>query len=1171
MRRAPYFAALLLMSMAGFCGATVVTNFFADFNASANGVASADNLNAGTVVGSWNVLALEESFVQGGVVAFDWGKYTNDAILATSATLADGVTFSYDVRSKRGASALGGKASALRVVNENGATIINISYSCTTTEGRLQVWDASTSSWLVLTDALQGMGSTPLEHIDVTMDAAGFEIATNGVVLTPGVMAYGNTDGTQLSSVRFYGVHGDNLSGAWYDNISVTTTVAPPTTQVVTHFFADFEDSTSGGAATGPNLDAGTPIGTWLVSALEESYTTNNAAGGVASFGVGKYTNVAALATGAALSNGVAFAYDMRTQVASGYHLVVVRNEASQNILQLAHMSLLDSFRIFYNKNGTNAWYDVKTSLLPPSADLADGLMDSFKIVLYENSFTAYVNDTEVLAGGTYSTAAGNREGKSVGNILMTSSSTGAAGWYDNMEITTTQTVDAVAAFRAHALFQDSMVLQRDMDVPVWGWAPTGTTVTVKLDGNTVGTATADSSGKWLTRIGSHADDGGVAHTLTLSCAGEPDVVIADVVFGDVYLASGQSNMNWTMANLGNTATGDVATANYPLIRQVAIAQVASTIEVEEPQIRLDWTPCSPSTAPDFSAVGYFFARNIHTQTGVPVGLLLTSWGGQKIERFLCPEGVEAVPGLAGFQQNQEHGGIANVYDIFNTMIAPLVPYGLCGSIWYQGEANAASPGSYEDKMVALMRGWRQRWGLGDFPFYYAQLANYITANDWPGLRMAQLGALAEPHSGMAVLIDIGNDTKIHPDNKQDAGFRLARWSLANDYLLGGAYSGPLYHGASVEGSSIRLLFDHAESGLIVGTKDSNSTNAVVPNAGPLQNFEIAGANGIFTNATAVIDADTVLVSSPSVASPAYVRYCHDDAPTGANKLYNADGLPASPFRTDVFHTLTVASGSGSAVLEPGEQQVVVANAPGAGLVFDRWIGAASEIDDPNASSATITMPSHDVYLLASYRAAVDPVYTLTVSNGFGSGISQAGSVLNIEADVPATGWSFDHWSGDTQYVIDASASSTTLRMPAADVDLMAVYVQSDTVGDGIADAWRATYFGGDGSSTNSQSAADADPDEDGATNGQEYIAGTSPTDGSPVLKLQDFIIESGQLGLSFPTVPGRRYLFEKSDSLVPPDWTTVLYNIAGDGMAKELTFDLPASSNAFFRIRAGN
>lgn len=216
--------------VAGLSQASIVTNFYADFNSSSDGSATAANMNAGTAIGSWNVLALEESFVQSGVVAWDYGKYTNDAILATSATVANGVTFSYDVRSKRGAVALGGKASALRVLNETGATIINISYSCTATAGRLQVWDMSTSSWLVLTDTLQGAGTSPLEHIDVTMGAAGFEIAANGDVLTPYVMGYNNTLGTQVSAIKFYGVHGDSLSGAWYDNISVTSVIPEPAT-----------------------------------------------------------------------------------------------------------------------------------------------------------------------------------------------------------------------------------------------------------------------------------------------------------------------------------------------------------------------------------------------------------------------------------------------------------------------------------------------------------------------------------------------------------------------------------------------------------------------------------------------------------------------------------------------------------------------------------------------------------------------------------------------------------------------------------------------------------------------------------------------------------------------------------------------------------------------------
>ena len=219
--------------VASLSQASIVTNFYADFNGSADGNATAANMNAGTAIGSWNVLALEESFVDTGVVAWDFGKYTNDAVLATSATVADGVTFSYDVRSRRGAAALGGKASALRVLNENGDTIVNISYSCTASAGRLQVWDVSTSGWLVLTDTLAGSSlnlPSAMEHIDVTMGAAGFEITANGNVLTPYIMGYNSTNGTQVSAIKFFGVHGDSLSGAWYDNISVTSVIPEPAT-----------------------------------------------------------------------------------------------------------------------------------------------------------------------------------------------------------------------------------------------------------------------------------------------------------------------------------------------------------------------------------------------------------------------------------------------------------------------------------------------------------------------------------------------------------------------------------------------------------------------------------------------------------------------------------------------------------------------------------------------------------------------------------------------------------------------------------------------------------------------------------------------------------------------------------------------------------------------------
>ena len=724
-----------------------------------------------------------------------------------------------------------------------------------------------------------------------------------------------------------------------------------------------------------------------------------------------------------------------------------------------------------------------------------------------------------------------------------------------------------------HSLFQHHMVLQRDMKVPVWGRVTPGASVAVALDGITAGTATADENGDWEARLEPHAHDGGVPHTLVVASPGESSITVTNVVFGEVFLASGQSNMERDMNSINPPGLADEKTeaAAYSQIRQIALLRSISPTALEDPVIRWTggWVPCSTSTVGGFSSAAYFFAKNLYLKTGMPVGLILSAYGGQRIDRFLNPEGVAAVPELAGLRQYQEEGGISTTYDIYNAMIHPLIPYGIRGALWYQGEANAnANEGDlYRLKMQALIRGWRENWGQGDFPFYFVQLANFSNSYDWPGLRAAQLSSLSETNTGMAVIIDIGEDDDIHPRNKQDVGYRLAQWTLARDLGCPLTFSGPLLHQALIEESQIRLIFDYADNGLIVGQK--TGTNPVVTVKEPLQNFEISGADRVFKPASAHIDRDSVVVSNPTVESPVYVRYSYQNAPSGSNKLYNTASLPASPFGTDRSYRLDVISGSGTATrLMPGTQVTITATAPVAGKVFDRWIGAASELADVNAVTTTVTMPSNSLYLVAAYRSTSDTAYTLTVNNGYGSGTSKTNSVLNIQAATPPSGQVFECWSGDTQTVENVSSSATTLRMPAQNVSVTAVYRVIDSVGDGIPDTWRAFYFGGSGAVTNEYSAADADPDMDGVSNRLEYLAGTSPMDEQSVFKLRGSLCGS-EMELRFRSLTGRRYRLETTPSLSKPLWEPILFNITGNGAEKKFMLPAMETTSGFYRLRA--
>lgn len=497
--------------------------------------------------------------------------------------------------------------------------------------------------------------------------------------------------------------------------------------------------------------------------------------------------------------------------------------------------------------------------------------------------------------------------------------------------------------------FTDNMVLQRDTEVPLWGWADPGEKIIASFAGQSV-TATAGADGTWSLKLApiSASSEG---QTLTISSAeAGPDAAqkLANIVVGDVWLCSGQSNMEWNLNAVQNSQM-EAAAADYPLIRHMKVQHLAGDSTTNDLKSR--WEICSPVTARGFTAVGYFFARHLHRELGVPVGLIGSNWGGTKIEPWTPPEGFRLVPELAALsamvdatlvstpQGRAAHlkalagvsawlpvaeaavkQGIApppqpalpttgashqSPTRIYNRMIHPLIPYAIRGAIWYQGESNGGEGISYYHKKQAMIGGWRQLWKQGDFPFYFVQLANFGMPTDDPAggdgyarIRDAQKAALAIPNTGMAVIIDIGEARNIHPRNKQDVGLRLALWALANEYGRSDlVYSGPLYRSHMVEGGAIRITFDHIGSGLMVGKK-TGLEPAVEDAAGKLNRFAVAGADRKWHWAEAVIEGDSVLVSSPAVPEPVAVRYAFSHNPAGCN-LYNREGLPASPFRTD--------------------------------------------------------------------------------------------------------------------------------------------------------------------------------------------------------------------------------------------------------------------------------
>jgi sialate O-acetylesterase len=477
------------------------------------------------------------------------------------------------------------------------------------------------------------------------------------------------------------------------------------------------------------------------------------------------------------------------------------------------------------------------------------------------------------------------------------------------------------------SIFSDHMVLQRGMPVPVWGTATPGVKVTVKLAGQSA-VANAGGDGRWRVDLAALTDPGPFTLEIATPAASR---LFTDVLVGEVWLCSGQSNMDFTLASTAKRSfsgvtdwKNEVAAAKHPQIRMFT----ADWTMREHPQREVagEWAVCDPENAGDFSAVAYYFGREIRQALGVPVGLVTCAFGASTIEAWIREDTLIKHPQFEGLLKSfakkrtafrddpkafeaygaaltKWKGGRAprhpdpvqdqhNPYVLHNGMIAPIAPYALRGAIWYQGESNLNTRGIYPDLQKALIEDWRDLWGSPALPFYYVQLASYKAppTDPAPGgqiaeMREAQAKSLAIPHTGMAVTIDIGEEKDIHPRNKLDVGKRLARLALAGTYQKPGVPCGPLFREARVTGDGIRVHFDHTDGGLVA-------------KSGDLRGFAIAGADKRFVAAAARIDGDSVVVSHPSIAVPAFARYAWADNPGGAN-LFNAADLPAAPFRTD--------------------------------------------------------------------------------------------------------------------------------------------------------------------------------------------------------------------------------------------------------------------------------
>ena len=440
------------------------------------------------------------------------------------------------------------------------------------------------------------------------------------------------------------------------------------------------------------------------------------------------------------------------------------------------------------------------------------------------------------------------------------------------------------AEIKLPKVFADHMVLQRHQRVAIWGWADPGETVHIQTPFERH-RLTANEEGKWMTRLRPMRAGGPIEITLK----GSNEITLKDILIGDVWVCSGQSNMEWSVAASVNSQE-EIANANWPNIRLFDVKKTPKIDPVDDVELDAPWLACTPESIPRFSAVGYFFGRKLHQELNIPIGLISTNWGGTRIEPWTPPVGFEAVEAVKDIPAsiNREKFNQQTPTTLYNGMVHGIVPFGIKGAIWYQGESNRNDGMLYHEKMKALIAGLRKVFQQPRLPFYYVQLAPFIYGKDnpevLPKLWESQLATLSVPYTGMAVTTDIANLKDIHPKNKQDVGLRLALWALAKDYRRPVVYSGPLYRSMISEGNRIRLLFDHAN-----GLSSSDGK--------PLTWFTIAGEDGKFVDATAEIDCGTIVVSSPDVPNPTAVRFgWHQEAEPN---LVNSAGLPASPFRTD--------------------------------------------------------------------------------------------------------------------------------------------------------------------------------------------------------------------------------------------------------------------------------
>jgi sialate O-acetylesterase len=485
------------------------------------------------------------------------------------------------------------------------------------------------------------------------------------------------------------------------------------------------------------------------------------------------------------------------------------------------------------------------------------------------------------------------------------------------------------AEIRTSAVFGDSMVLQRSKPIHVWGWTDPDSSVEVSLAGRSE-TVKSDAEGRFDAKL--PAMKAGGPHRMTIS-SGDQSLAYKDVLIGEVWVCSGQSNMQWAVEQ-ANDADLESLAANFPNIRLITVPRIGT----QEPQETFDgkWEACTPESVKQFSAVGFFFGRQLHQTLDVPIGLIDNAWGGSAAEAWVRRDLLKSSgtyddllakwretestydheaamakfnAKLAEWKKSGEgrkpampRNPLVNQHrpaNLYNGVLYPVIGYTIRGVVWYQGETNAGRAYQYRDLFPLMIQSWRDEWGQDDFAFYWVQLADYLAEvsepgdSSWAELREAQTMTLSSlPNTGEAVILDLGEASDIHPKNKQDVGKRLARWALAKDYGYEIPYQSPTYKSMTAKAGKIVLEFDHVGGGL-------DTFDVAVPIG-----FTIAAADKKFVNAEAKITGKTTIeVSAKSIAEPVAVRYAWANNPVC--NVQSKEGLPMTPFRTDDWKGVT--------------------------------------------------------------------------------------------------------------------------------------------------------------------------------------------------------------------------------------------------------------------------